>query len=106
MIHAIKHVFPAHLVVQFNCTNTIKEQRLENVTVLMDLADAVSKEWAAGCYMCRAQGFRAQCCGQGCFPYLPVCAHHSRVQCRAPFLSSLQAHSTANPTCLLLHPHV
>jgi coatomer protein complex subunit gamma len=41
VIHAIKHVFPSHLVVQFNCTNTIKEQRLENVTVLMDLADAV-----------------------------------------------------------------
>lgn len=41
VIHAIKHVFPSHLVVQFNCTNTIKEQRLENVTVLMDLAEAV-----------------------------------------------------------------
>lgn len=40
VIHAIKHVFPSHLVVQFNCTNTIKEQCLENVTVLMDLAEA------------------------------------------------------------------
>ncbi|KAF8072392.1 Coatomer subunit gamma [Scenedesmus sp. PABB004] len=40
VIHAIKHIFPAHLVLQFDCTNTIAEQRLENVTVLTDLADA------------------------------------------------------------------
>lgn len=40
VIHAVKHIFPAHVVVQFNCTNTIKEQCLENVTVMMDLADA------------------------------------------------------------------
>lgn len=40
VIHAVKHVFPAHLVVQFNCSNTIKEQRLEEVSVMMDLADA------------------------------------------------------------------
>lgn len=48
VIHAIKHVFPSHLVVQFNCTNTIKEQCLENVTVLMDLAEAVSRAGAFG----------------------------------------------------------
>lgn len=42
IIHAVKHVFPGHVVIQFNCTNTIKEQRLEEVTVLTDLADAVS----------------------------------------------------------------
>eukprot|EP00878_Enallax_costatus_P016622 GHUV01017441.1.p1 GENE.GHUV01017441.1~~GHUV01017441.1.p1 ORF type:complete len:330 (+),score=110.34 GHUV01017441.1:977-1966(+) len=39
-IHAIKHIFPEHVVFQFNCTNTIAEQLLENVTVMMDLADA------------------------------------------------------------------
>lgn len=54
MIHAVKHIFPAHVVVQFNCTNTIKEQCLENVTVLMDLADAVRGQAAAAfwCLVC------------------------------------------------------
>ena len=41
-VFAIKHVYDAHVVVQFNCTNTIQEQVLEGVTVAMDLADAVS----------------------------------------------------------------
>jgi coatomer protein complex subunit gamma len=41
-IHAVKHVFGEHLVLQFDCTNTIAEQRLENVSVMLDLADAVS----------------------------------------------------------------
>jgi hypothetical protein len=40
-IHAVKHVFPEHLVLQFDCTNTIAEQCLENVSVMLDLADAV-----------------------------------------------------------------
>ena len=38
----VKHVFPSHLVLQFNCTNTVAEQMLENVTVTVDLAEAVS----------------------------------------------------------------
>jgi coatomer protein complex subunit gamma len=38
----VKHVFAEHLVLQFDCTNTIAEQRLENVSVMLDLADAVS----------------------------------------------------------------
>ena len=37
----VKHVLPAHLVLQFNCTNTVPEQQLENVTVAVDLAEAV-----------------------------------------------------------------
>jgi hypothetical protein len=41
-IHAVKHVFAEHLVLQFDCTNTIAEQCLENVSVMLDLADAVS----------------------------------------------------------------
>ncbi|GAX76799.1 hypothetical protein CEUSTIGMA_g4245.t1 [Chlamydomonas eustigma] len=39
-IFAVKHVYDAHVVVQFNCTNTIAEQVLENVTVATDLAEA------------------------------------------------------------------
>jgi coatomer protein complex subunit gamma len=39
-VTCIKHVFEAHVVFQFNCTNTISEQVLENVSVTMDLADA------------------------------------------------------------------
>lgn len=41
-VFGIKHVYPEHLVVQYDCTNTIAEQVLESVTVAMDLADAVS----------------------------------------------------------------
>ena len=36
-----KHVFPAHLVLQFSCTNTVPEQMLEGVTVAVDLAESV-----------------------------------------------------------------
>jgi hypothetical protein len=43
VIHAIKHVFsPGHLVIQFDCANTIAEQRLEDVSVDMDVDGAVS----------------------------------------------------------------
>jgi hypothetical protein len=40
-IVAVKHVFDDAVVVQFNCTNTITEQILEDVSVVVDLADAV-----------------------------------------------------------------
>ncbi len=40
-IFCVKHIFDSHVVFQFDCTNTIQEQVLENVTVVMDLADAV-----------------------------------------------------------------
>jgi len=40
IVTCIKHVFEAHVVFQFNCTNTISEQVLEDVSVTMDLADA------------------------------------------------------------------
>uniref|UniRef100_A0A383V8B1 Coatomer subunit gamma n=1 Tax=Tetradesmus obliquus TaxID=3088 RepID=A0A383V8B1_TETOB len=39
-IHAVKHVFAEHLVLQFDCTNTIAEQCLEDVSVMLDLAEA------------------------------------------------------------------
>jgi hypothetical protein len=31
-VNLIKHVYPGHIVFQFNCTNTISEQLLENVS--------------------------------------------------------------------------
>jgi hypothetical protein len=42
-ILGIKHIFEEHILFQFNCTNTVPEQILENVSVLMDLAEAVSQ---------------------------------------------------------------
>ncbi|KXZ54500.1 hypothetical protein GPECTOR_4g565 [Gonium pectorale] len=39
-VFCIKHVYEGHIVFQFNCTNTIAEQVLEDVSVAMDLADA------------------------------------------------------------------
>jgi coatomer protein complex subunit gamma len=39
VVHAIKHVFTnGYIVVQFNCTNTLAEQLLENVTVKVDVS--------------------------------------------------------------------
>lgn len=40
-IVAIKHVFTNHTVLQFQCTNTVQEQVLEDVSVSIDLTDAV-----------------------------------------------------------------
>mmetsp|Transcript_28720 Transcript_28720/g.80856 ORF Transcript_28720/g.80856 Transcript_28720/m.80856 type:complete len:893 (+) Transcript_28720:167-2845(+) len=40
IVTCVKHVFENHVVVQFNCTNTISEQVLEDVSITMDLADA------------------------------------------------------------------
>lgn len=31
-VNLVKHVYPGHIVFQFNCTNTISEQLLENVS--------------------------------------------------------------------------
>lgn len=36
----VRHVLEGHVVLQFNCTNTVKEQVLEDVSVAVDLADA------------------------------------------------------------------
>eukprot|EP00217_Crustomastix_stigmatica_P014394 CAMPEP_0183795972 /NCGR_PEP_ID=MMETSP0803_2-20130417/6653_1 /TAXON_ID=195967 /ORGANISM="Crustomastix stigmata, Strain CCMP3273" /LENGTH=902 /DNA_ID=CAMNT_0026040537 /DNA_START=42 /DNA_END=2746 /DNA_ORIENTATION=- len=35
-VSVIKHVFPEHIVFQYDCENTIEEQVLENVTVVME----------------------------------------------------------------------
>ena len=44
---AVKHIFESAIVVQFTCINTVAEQVLENVSVTMDLAEAVRpKPWS------------------------------------------------------------
>lgn len=40
-ISLIKHIYKSHVIFQFNCINTIAEQVLENVRVVMDLVDYV-----------------------------------------------------------------
>ena len=37
-VRCTKHVFSQHLVLQFDCTNTLQDQLLENVSVSIDLA--------------------------------------------------------------------
>ncbi|KAJ8450881.1 hypothetical protein Cgig2_032506 [Carnegiea gigantea] len=39
-VNVVKHVFDGHIVFQYNCTNTIPEQLLENVTVIVDASEA------------------------------------------------------------------
>ncbi|KAF9676007.1 hypothetical protein SADUNF_Sadunf09G0093500 [Salix dunnii] len=39
-VNVIKHIFDRHVVFQYNCTNTIPEQLLENVSVIVDLSEA------------------------------------------------------------------
>ena len=33
VVQCIKHIFPGHVVLQFDCTNTLNDQLLENVKV-------------------------------------------------------------------------
>ena len=37
-VRCTKHVFPQHLVLQFDCTNTLQDQLLENISISIDLA--------------------------------------------------------------------
>ncbi|CAA7387861.1 unnamed protein product [Spirodela intermedia] len=39
-VNAVKHVYDGHVVIQYNCTNTIPEQLLENVTIFVDASEA------------------------------------------------------------------
>ncbi|CAI9765515.1 unnamed protein product [Fraxinus pennsylvanica] len=39
-VNVVKHIFDHHVVFQYNCTNTIPEQVLENVTVIVDASEA------------------------------------------------------------------
>jgi len=40
MVRCVKHTFPNHMVFQFDCTNTLRDQILEDVTVQMETGDA------------------------------------------------------------------
>lgn len=39
-VNVVKHIYESHVVLQYNCTNTIPEQLLEDVTVYVDATDA------------------------------------------------------------------
>ncbi|XP_074582742.1 coatomer subunit gamma-2-like [Curcuma longa] len=39
-VNVVKHIFDSHVVLQYNCTNTITEQLLEMVTVFVDASEA------------------------------------------------------------------
>ncbi|XP_022947703.1 coatomer subunit gamma-like [Cucurbita moschata] len=39
-VNVVKHIFDGHVVFQYNCTNTIPEQLLENVNVIVDASEA------------------------------------------------------------------
>ncbi|XP_020572866.1 coatomer subunit gamma-2 [Phalaenopsis equestris] len=39
-VNVVKHIYSGHIVFQYNCTNTIPEQLLENVTVIVDASEA------------------------------------------------------------------
>ncbi|KAL6560783.1 hypothetical protein OROGR_004342 [Orobanche gracilis] len=39
-VNVVKHIFDGHVVFQYNCTNTIQEQLLENVSVIVDASEA------------------------------------------------------------------
>lgn len=39
-VNVVKHIFDRHVVFQYNCTNTIPDQLLENVTVIVDASEA------------------------------------------------------------------
>ncbi|MBA0766400.1 hypothetical protein Gotri_015448 [Gossypium trilobum] len=39
-VNVVKHIFDGHVVFQYNCSNTIPELLLENVTVIVDASEA------------------------------------------------------------------
>ena len=62
-IAAVVHVFPEHLLLQFNCTNTVPEQVLESVSVGVDLSEAVRTCLSsAGCCAEPVAGLPVGCC--------------------------------------------
>ena len=38
-VSVIKHVFPTHVVLQFDCTNTLNDQLLEDVSIQLELPE-------------------------------------------------------------------
>ena len=66
-IVVIKHIFPQHTVLQFQCTNTVQEQVLEDVSVAVDLSEAVSFHFLldrSKQHLTRRLGCYIQDCGQ------------------------------------------
>lgn len=49
VVQCIKHIFPAHLVLQFDCTNTLNDQLLEKVSVHLEVPDGYSLEKVLSC---------------------------------------------------------
>ncbi|KAK9136362.1 hypothetical protein Syun_015692 [Stephania yunnanensis] len=39
-VNVVKHIYDGHVVFQYNCTNTVPEQLLENVSVVVDASEA------------------------------------------------------------------
>ncbi|CAF2157694.1 hypothetical protein BRARA_G00336 [Brassica rapa] len=39
-VNVVKHIFESHVVFQYNCTNTVPEQLLERVNVIVDASEA------------------------------------------------------------------
>jgi coatomer protein complex subunit gamma len=39
VVSVVKHIFPHHLVLQFNVTNTLNDQQLQNVTVTVEASE-------------------------------------------------------------------
>ncbi|XP_076897530.1 coatomer subunit gamma-2-like [Bidens hawaiensis] len=46
-VNVVKHIFDRHVVFQYNCTNTIPEQLLEDVTIVVDASEAEEFEEVA-----------------------------------------------------------
>ena len=39
VVQCIKHIYPSHVVLQFDCTNTLNDQLLEEVSVALELPE-------------------------------------------------------------------
>ncbi|XP_057297128.1 coatomer subunit gamma-2-like [Hydractinia symbiolongicarpus] len=49
VVNCVKHTFANHMVFQFNCTNTLNDQLLENVVVQMETGDEVDVQSNVPC---------------------------------------------------------
>merc|ERR1712004_953511 len=49
VVQCIKHVFPQHLLLQFECTNTLNDQLLEQVSIQLEAAEGYSVERILPC---------------------------------------------------------
>lgn len=49
-VNVVKHIFDNHVVFQYNCTNTIPEQLLENVSTILPYCIGDNRTWTAISY--------------------------------------------------------